>query len=88
MNIHLESCVFCKHNQYEDDCIASGYVCYGRKEMVGNLKSFPFRTRQKCFEKSEFADKQAEIFGIETPEQEKARVLKETSLFNKYDGVE
>jgi len=53
---HAESCYGCRHRWYHETAIGevtydgpSGHVCDGHKKAVGNLKSFPFKTKQKCF---------------------------------------
>lgn len=55
-NIHEKSCVNCTHCWYDEpecgpvtDWSHDAWVCDGRKEMVENLRSFPFITKQKCF---------------------------------------
>ena len=53
---HPRSCVYCKDKWYHSAEIGefnsdpSGWVCEGHKNHgVANLKSFPFRTEQPCF---------------------------------------
>jgi len=40
-------CLFCKHYYHYSGPMQ--HRCYGRKKRVDNLKSFPFKTKQKCF---------------------------------------
>ena len=49
-----KNCSNCKHCWYyekesHESFLKEGWVCDGRKENVGNLKSFPFKKEQKCF---------------------------------------
>lgn len=54
---HAESCYNCRHRWYHEHDIGEvvnigneGHVCDGHKTPgVANLKSFPFKTKQKCF---------------------------------------
>lgn len=54
---HAESCIYCSQRWYHEHDIgevvnigSEGHVCDGHKNPgVGNLKSFPFKTKQKCF---------------------------------------
>lgn len=57
--IEEKSCYKCKWLEYDEDCnsdgyvneLNSGYICCGDRHIgISNLKHFPFRTNQKCWE--------------------------------------
>ena len=58
MKPHMKSCYMCKRCWYHENLPGEhlsdgpeGWVCDGHQNPgVANLKSFPFRTEQKCFE--------------------------------------
>lgn len=58
-NPHVYSCHNCAHHHYYTGPM--GHRCYGRKKRVDNLRSFPFRTDQKCFK----PQKMVSIYNLE-----------------------
>lgn len=56
--VKKKNCLNCKHFDYIEDTNSDGYTnwnnsgfyCGGRTKAVYNLKSFPFKTEQKCCE--------------------------------------
>jgi hypothetical protein len=46
-NGYPTSCIYCAHHYHYTGPM--GHRCYGRKRRVDNLRSFPFKTPQRCF---------------------------------------